>query len=1261
MTSNKVLKEVEEYKILSLAESARTKGMWAGALEKTAMPGLCGLYVKDDGGYEIRPIARDHTPALMKIIDEGLVNASDHFKEHEKERRPSDRVRNISLRLDRVTGKIAIENDGPGFPVVKHEAASKARGRTVYVPEVAMAFFLAGRNMKKPPDSVKGGINGIGAKLILVHSTYFKLQTVGLNAEGKLTGYTQEFRNRLRVIVPPVITETLPKSGRKPHTRIEFVPAYKELGYAAGAGSPLTKQDADDLEAWCRWRMFVLAAYTGPKASVRINGNVCPTTSAKALAELYVTDEDAIIMTCTAKATKMPFKAHPWDLAIALVPSQKRFAHVSVVNGVHCSKGSHITYLKKMIGDAVSAKAARVTKAKKKMSLAESCKQVFLVAVGALPGSDWGGQRKDELQVGRDKLSPYTIAPTSLGKIATTIVDLVLQNLEKPTRARKKLADANKFVRARRAGTKDRDKCFLIAAEGDSAMGLFRAGLTLGPKKNPGGPSFEYYGIMSLGGVVINAMRHVKEITNRSGGATHVRTEKLKNNVVLAKIVDKCGLDFTCKYDRAEDRKKLPYAGLIIGTDQDHDGFKIKGLLASFIHLFWPNLIIHGWLKTFVTPVIRAYPKKGGKPAEFYQPVAFERWAGENGGMAAVVRTHTVNYYKGLGGHDDAEAKIMFQNFEKLVYTYTLDDSSADLFEIYFGKDPALRKIELASPVNYLSYEEALEIHRTRLLSWSTQLRTDVKACKLDIIQRQIPGIDGLTVARRKVLAASLRRFSHNNRAVRVFQLGGYVAEHMFYHHGDASLNKTITGMAQRFPCALNFPYLIGKGQFGTRHEGGDDASSARYISVCLASPYAKAMFPAEDSWLLGRVFEDGEPAQPKFYLPVLATPLIESFEIPSEGWRHKSYARDLDQVVKMQLAYAGAGAPADVRMMAMIARAMESAPPNTKLPALVDSGAITSGTLARFRLRFPLDVSLRGYGKGLSPAERKDLVRRYNGRLYSFGMYHVEHTPRGAVVWVTELPLRRTTQKFLQKLEKPPRVEFIEAAESFSGKKKINIRIQLKPGAWEAILEQYGSSQVDPIEDFLLLRSSLQSFLNYSSEDGVIEFGEDYHSLFFYYAPQRKDLYRARFLREATVLRLKILLEKELVRYILGAERMQLNHKASETEAAKTLAAFDFPMLDAGLIQSPQFTPVGKIEELATAGPNISYDYIFNLRERDLVASARKKREEKIEKLTARLGEVQKILGEKPFAGASVWIQEIQAALAAIRSGEKSKWRWKF
>lgn len=1231
------------YQIFSLAESARAKGMWAGALERTPIPGLAGAY-PEEGGLRLREIPRPHTPAVLKIIDEAVVNASDHAKEHEKGP-AAQRVKNIGLAFDAATGTFSVENDGPGIPVVPHEQATAAAGHPVYVPEVAFAHFLAGRNMEKPLDSVKGGINGIGAKLINVHSAVFAVETTGAAAGGELCHYAQVFERRMVVRHPPATAakgsaawKKLAPAARRPHTRVVSTPAFSALGY----GAALAPADAADIEAWFRWRACLLAAYVGPKVAVTFNGAPVATTSARLLAEVAVAhDPEAVVFDCAAKAKEGAAAAHPWSLAVAILPSAKKFGQLSVINGVHCaSGGTHVQHLKGLLGDAVAARLNKATKSKdKKVGAAEATRQVFLVAVGALPGADWGGQRKDELQVAKKKVGGYAIPPRSLAQVAEAAAARLLAAAEKAVRGKKRRITADKYVGARKAGTKDSARCSLLAAEGDSAITLLRAGLTLGPRKNPEGPSFEHYGVFSLGGVIMNALKQVTEAPTAGGGAALVRSEKLRNNKVLAALVEVLGLDFTCAYRSDEEVARLRYGAVIVATDQDLDGTgKILPLVLVWFHVFWPNLIARGYVKRYVTPVIRAYPagKKKAPPLEFYYENEYAEWA-----AGAPPGKHAVKYYKGLATHDDEEVVAMFRAFAENVHTFTLDDEAAATFRVFFGADTAPRKAALSTPVRYPSAAETRRTRAARRVACSDQLRVDGKAYKLDDIERKIPSVaDGIPVARRKVLAGALRRFAAKNNQVKVFQLGGYVAEHMFYHHGDASLNATIVGMAQRFPGALQFPYLSGIGQFGSRHAGGGDAGSPRYINVRLAAPFARAMFPAADTWLLPHVFEDGERAQPSYFLGVLPAPLLESFEIPSEGWRHLSFARDLADVLALLRAYV-AGEP---RVLAAAA-----------------AGGAADPAL---RAAFPLRVSTRGYG-GEGAAGRGALVRPHQGQPHSFGRYLLAPGRPGAAreVRVTELPLKKTTDSFLRDLKQGKRARLIEAVDNYSPVAGVDVRIRLAPGAYEKILAEHGDGggpggAADPLEEFLLLRRSLRPFLNYYGEGGgVLEFGEDYHAVFFHWAPLRRDLYRRRLEREEAVLALRARKARETVRFI--SAKLDLAALADEGAACARLAELGYPLLDSALIEAPRHTPTADLERLATAGPGASFSYLLNLRARDLVEEAKDGRARRAAGLEEALAAARAALAEEPFAGASLWAAEIAAVEAAVALGEKTAWRF--
>lgn len=1299
-------------------EHARKKGMWAGALTKIAMPGLQGVVrtapaeeeVGDDAdekkappkrssaaaalGVELVDIAAPHTPAILKIMDEILVNATDHAKGQEGAA-PSARVTRIDVSFDLITGAVVIYNDGPGIPVTINSVATAQAGRDVYEPEVSFAYFLAGTNIEKDIDNVKGGINGVGAKLANVHSDAFEVETVDAAHY-----YRQQFRDRLAVTCPPVVTRlvrgrdaSLTAAQSRPHTRVSFRPAYAALGYKLASGN-LTKTDAADLHAWLWLRAHQAAAYVGTKVAVSFNGVRCLTTDAAALGRLLLTpfsEEEAaqaIVLTAQAKAADAPYKQRPWHIAVVVLPPGKKAGrraasqNMTIVNGVLTNKGSHIQHIKKLLSGAVESKLRRATKrgaaapkagdavakalalgkagkaaaakaavaakpAKaaddtKAMSASETLAGVRLVMCGAIPGADWGGQRKDELQVEKEVVERYVLPAAFLKTVGDAVAEriLIAQGAKNPTKV-----IHDKYTPARKAGKAAHKRhTYLLAAEGDSAITLLKAGLTqTRAAVAPGGPSLDWCGIISLQGVIVNAAREVKEIETSGGETINVRSAKLQGNKRLLALADALGLKYGVKYETAAERATLHYGKLLLCVDQDLDGTgKIAALVLVWIWLFWPALIGAGFVGRFMTPLVRAYPKKGGAPVEFFYESELTVWLDE---LAARIKEHNIKYFKGLAGHDEDEVARMFtaKAFAASIYTYTLDADTKRLFEVYFGAEAALRKEVLVTPVVPLTATEAADLRRRREIPVGrVQLSVDTKLYKNDAIKRQISGgVDGLNPARRKILMGAAMRFKAEGlgKEIKIFQLGGFVADKLFYHHGDASLSSTVVYLAQAFPGARKYPYLIGVGQFGNRH--GDKAGSARYIAVKLG-PLMRAAFPPADRWHLRYVFEDGERAEPQYFIPVAPMAALESYKIVSEGWNHDSHGRDFDAVLTAVDAYIRG----DATLVALADRLHAEGP----TPAVVAALELAAA-------EWPLPASTRDFSGE---------VRGYRGHAHSFGAYAWDAAARTVVV--TELPMGVTTAKYLETLLKPgvngrenPRATFIESVEDYSTTTSIELRVQLTEGAFERIEAEFGDAMIDPLEDALMLRASLRPHLNYYSADGgVLEFGSCYLAAVLYWAPLRRDLYRERIERERIVASLRILEETETLRYISIEAELGVADIDDEALAERILREHGFPPLHRGLLHAPKYTPNADLHRLVTEGPDADFGYLLSLQQRELLKSAVAKREKVLAGLRADLAVAEARLAEQPTPCASVWRAELADFQEVVARGISTGWQFK-
>jgi DNA topoisomerase-2 len=132
--------------------------------------------------------------------------------------------------------------------------------------------------------------------------------------------------------------------------------------------------------------------------------------------------------------------------------------------------------------------------------------------------------------------------------------------------------------------------------------------------------------------------------------------------------------------------------------------------------------------------------------------------------------------------------------------------------------------------------------------------------------------MDGLKISLRKILYSAFKKNLTNE--IKVAQFSGYVSEQSGYHHGEASLNAAIVGMAQDYVGSNNINLLMPNGQFGTRLQGGKDSASERYIFTQL-NQLTRYIYRKEDDAVLEYLEDDGFPVEPLFYVPIIPMILV--------------------------------------------------------------------------------------------------------------------------------------------------------------------------------------------------------------------------------------------------------------------------------------------------------------------------------------------------------------------------------------------------
>jgi DNA gyrase/topoisomerase IV subunit B len=338
------------------------------------------------------------------------------------------------------------------------------------------------------------------------------------------------------------------------------------------------------------------------------------------------------------------------------------------------------------------------------------------------------------------------------------------------------------------------------------------------------------------------------------------------------------------------------------------DGYHIKGLVMNFFHHFFPSLIKLDFIHSLATPIVKA--SKGKDTKTFYNLTEYDTWKNK-------IDTNAwhIKYYKGLGTSNREEAKEYFNDLENKLIKYTWADKSIygdssvsddDEESVTSSKKSQRRgtkksKTTSVDDVNKehicydaitLAFEKKRADDRKEWLmkyDKSKIIQNDVKEVPIydfvhrelihfsnDDINRSIPSvIDGLKPSQRKVqYGCVLRKLFKKQDEIKVAQLSGFVSDKTSYHHGEASLQGTIIGMAQNFVGSNNLNILYPSGQMGTRLLGGKDAASARYIFTYLAE-WNRLIFRPEDEPILTYLNDDGTPIEPEYYVPIIPMVLV--------------------------------------------------------------------------------------------------------------------------------------------------------------------------------------------------------------------------------------------------------------------------------------------------------------------------------------------------------------------------------------------------
>lgn len=1232
---------------MSQIDHIKAKSMWAGSRQQQSIE----TYVVEHNENSSRFVKEKlvFVPAVLKVIDEIVVNATDQWAIYPKQ------VTTIQISID-ANGIITVTNNGPGIELTKTKTID---GRELWSPQLIFTEFLTSSNFETK-DSIVGGQNGIGAKLTVVYSKMFRIITI----DGKRKQYyCQTVRDGMKIIEEPIVQPTSEPSG----TSISFELNLEELGVDKTEFYP-TLCKLVEARAW------QITGFTS--ANVYFNGEHLNVKSFQQFCDMFTENEVHMF-----KMTSSDYPKYAWDVGFTL--SDGKEWSISLINGLFVKGGTHIQHIQHcIVADFQPRIEQIIKKIQVKFNKNLLLNNLAIFVRGSIPNPDFLGQVKEAIHSPIENFAKYNMSAVDWTRLWNSM-KLFIENIF----SKKIIGEATKRVVRGRinvpkyeeayncAHVKHALQCGLICVEGKSACSTVRNGL-LGEIKTSPNFNFSWYGTFDTGGVLINALKKSRQmpvntkaksllsmtkiktpdaisaeiksdsesdesdesdcsdssVTSKNKYSVDLVNNKsvpipgqmLRNNERIISLMKVLGLDYNKRYELDSEFKTLRY-GFIVGlVDQDLDGFNIFGLICTFILTYWPALAKRNFIRRINTPLIRVF--MGKTAVEFYSENHFDEWHIRMKSDPATAKLPMkIKYYKGLAGHDfdTNEIKSMFSEIDDKICTYVLDADTIKKMQIYYGEATKPRKVVLRVP-------PPSRPPLSKQVSFSQHFDIDTREFQRDTLLRRIKSMyDGQLDSSRKVLFAVCHQ---RNPPEKLINIAAEVMRKTVYEHGDASLCEVIVKMAQSGIMARNIPLLIKHGSFGTRRYKYEDHGQTRYISAANNFKLNSCLFLREDEYVLDYIVSEGETHEPVTYYPIIPLAIVESISIPGTGWNCVVHARHIDDIFK------------NIRDM-------------------------ITGKIKKCQ---PLRYWLRGF-KGSIEVETD--AKTGKTKEYYVGKYIFDVETN--VLKITELPIGVCSQNYVEGTEKAKKSKLktqnsgirydpmVVESEVFdrSQDDTIDIQIKLVEGAADAIANmknkngtyKYGGK--DPFIEYFRLKEAINHHINFINEKGeVIEF-KTYEDVFDAWYEKRKEMYKKRLERELIILKAKIAIYKNMQRFSVEKDSYCIDGKMAVNELMDILSDKKYDKVNKSLVFMPSRFTAEELISAIYAENGKHYDYLIDMTIRDMTKTEYADRARKIQEAEDRI----KLINDPTnlFIGANIWLQELKELESVIAEGIATKWTY--
>lgn len=805
-----------------------------------------------------------------------LSNATDNSI---RSRRAGVTVGPIIVTMD--NRRITVRNSGLCIPIQIHRQYSESlKGTTgaavdMWTPSIIFGVMLSSSNYEG--DREGAGRNGLGAKLTNIYSHMFHVDV--LDAVNHLS-FSQTWTNNMEKMLDPIITQY---HGQESVVQITFDLDLARFKY------PSNEYPA---EAFYLYARHCADASFNAKTTVQFNEVVFNHVNMKDYASLYFPG-----LTNTNHIT---WSSPDYSTEFCLVDTPDNGQIVSYVNGlVTADGGVHVDSVIKVVSGIIiailngfkpkgksSAEVANATKGKKasakktttvitngakttkelNVNIADVKPHVSLLISCHVINPKYANQTKTKLNnptpvinLGEKETVPL-MKWKLIERIHQTIEFKQALLLKKTDGKKKRYLKLDKGVDANEAGGPKSGNCSLYVVEGLSASGYATQLISLTPNGR------DLIGVLPLKGKMLNVM--------------NANFRRIAENQELNCLKQMLGLQEGIDYTTEAGYKTLRYGYIILMTDADVDGKHITGLFLNYINCRFPTLLVRGAVMYLRTPIIRVMMNK--RKISFYTQGEYEMW------KRVTPDSHRweSRWYKGLGSSSDEEIAEDYKQPRIVMCIY--DEATPQWLRLAFDDKLAdSRKQWIAN------WKAELEIDLMIQQPISTFVDKELVQYGVDNLHRNIPNImDGLKISRRKVIFTALDKWGYkktekSKKMMKVAQFANKVANKTNYHHDENCLATTIISMAQVFVGSNNMEYFVRQGQFGTRMLGGKDAANPRY-SHTKPAWWLKYVFMQEDQKILTTVIEEGQSAEPTFFVPIIPPEVIDGVQGIGSG--HMSF-----------------------------------------------------------------------------------------------------------------------------------------------------------------------------------------------------------------------------------------------------------------------------------------------------------------------------------------------------------------------------------